>query len=146
MNSKESGDKHENNGSDNSRVAAVVTSETTMESKEQQAVHSSSTAATATIRPVPTPISVLPSGYAPNVAARMTGSPPTTRDISNPLLPSRSLDGNTPASSHRTSNALEETFIVPDNFALVAPFIYRSSFPKRKNFSFLKRVGIKCVL
>ncbi|KAI9598861.1 tyrosine phosphatase family-domain-containing protein [Syncephalis fuscata] len=47
---------------------------------------------------------------------------------------------------HRIDNAPEETFIVPDNFALVAPFIYRSSFPKRKNFSFLKRVGIKSVL
>ncbi|RKP09958.1 protein-tyrosine phosphatase, partial [Thamnocephalis sphaerospora] len=40
----------------------------------------------------------------------------------------------------------EEIFMVPENFALVSPFIYRSSFPKRRNFSFLKRLGLKSIL
>ncbi|KAI8051022.1 hypothetical protein BDF22DRAFT_694431 [Syncephalis plumigaleata] len=145
MDNKAASDKHENNGADNSSGNRIATSEIPVKnSKEEQAVHSSLTTTTTTAA-----ISVLSSGDTSSVATKMTGSPPITRDISNPLLPPRSLtvDGNTPATSHRISNnAPEETFIVPDNFALVAPFIYRSSFPKRKNFSFFKRVGIKSVL
>ena len=34
----------------------------------------------------------------------------------------------------------------PNNFALVFPGVYRSSFPKRKNFDFLKRLKLKTVL
>lgn len=34
----------------------------------------------------------------------------------------------------------------PENFAMVTSFVYRSSFPKRKNFPFLKSLGLKSVL
>ena len=36
--------------------------------------------------------------------------------------------------------------VPPPNFACVDRGIYRSSFPKKKNFPFLKRLGVKCVL
>ncbi|KAI8909100.1 tyrosine phosphatase family-domain-containing protein [Gorgonomyces haynaldii] len=32
------------------------------------------------------------------------------------------------------------------NFSMVAPGVYRSSFPKKKNFGFLKKLGLKSVL
>lgn len=34
----------------------------------------------------------------------------------------------------------------PDNFAMVSPGVYRSSFPSSKNFEFLKTLGLKTVL
>lgn len=40
----------------------------------------------------------------------------------------------------------EDTVIIPENFSMVATGIYRSSFPKRKNFSFLKKLKLKSVL
>lgn len=39
-----------------------------------------------------------------------------------------------------------ETFTPPDNFAMVDSGIYRSGFPKKKNFSFLKRIGLKTIV
>ncbi|ORY90881.1 protein-tyrosine phosphatase, partial [Leucosporidium creatinivorum] len=40
----------------------------------------------------------------------------------------------------------EEDLLPPENFAMVSSFVYRSSFPKRKNFKFLKQLGLKSVL
>jgi tyrosine-protein phosphatase SIW14 len=40
----------------------------------------------------------------------------------------------------------EDTIVIPENFSMVAPGIYRSSFPKRKNFTFLKKLQLKSVL
>lgn len=34
----------------------------------------------------------------------------------------------------------------PQNFAMIFPGVYRSSFPKKKNFSFLKQLQLKTVL
>jgi hypothetical protein len=34
----------------------------------------------------------------------------------------------------------------PENFAIVVPGIFRSSFPRSKNFGFLKSLGLKSVL
>lgn len=39
-----------------------------------------------------------------------------------------------------------EAFEPCSNFSLVAPGVYRSSFPQKKNFSFLKKIGIKSIL
>lgn len=39
-----------------------------------------------------------------------------------------------------------EELIAPDNFAMVSPGIYRSSFPKKKNFPFLKSLNLKIIL
>ncbi|KAJ1929227.1 tyrosine-protein phosphatase siw14 [Tieghemiomyces parasiticus] len=40
----------------------------------------------------------------------------------------------------------QATLIPPANFAMVAPFVYRSSFPLKKNFPFLLKLGIKSIL
>ncbi|KAG9324946.1 hypothetical protein KVV02_005185 [Mortierella alpina] len=39
-----------------------------------------------------------------------------------------------------------EDLCPPDNFNMVSTWIYRSSFPKKKNFSFLKKLGLKSIL
>eukprot|EP00743_Colponemidia_sp_Colp-15_P005848 GILK01006285.1.p1 GENE.GILK01006285.1~~GILK01006285.1.p1 ORF type:complete len:333 (+),score=35.37 GILK01006285.1:40-999(+) len=39
-----------------------------------------------------------------------------------------------------------QIFIPPENFAMVSKGVYRSGFPKRKNFPFLKKVGIKSIV
>ncbi|PWN43356.1 protein-tyrosine phosphatase, partial [Ceraceosorus guamensis] len=36
--------------------------------------------------------------------------------------------------------------VPPDNFAMVNTWVYRSSFPKKKHFTFLKTLGLKSVL
>jgi len=40
----------------------------------------------------------------------------------------------------------ETVYIAPDNFAMVQPGVYRSGFPKMKNFPFLQRIGLKSIL
>jgi hypothetical protein len=37
-------------------------------------------------------------------------------------------------------------FIPPQNFSMVSKYIYRSAFPKKKNFPFLKKLGLKSIL
>lgn len=39
-----------------------------------------------------------------------------------------------------------EILVPPSNFAMVEAGIYRSGFPKKKNFPFLKRLGLKSIL
>ena len=34
----------------------------------------------------------------------------------------------------------------PENFAMVAPLIYRSAFPKAENFEYIKRLKLKSIL
>ncbi|KXN70292.1 hypothetical protein CONCODRAFT_7130 [Conidiobolus coronatus NRRL 28638] len=41
---------------------------------------------------------------------------------------------------------IEEQLLPPENFTLVTPFIYRSGFPKKKNFQFLKKLKLKSIL
>lgn len=40
----------------------------------------------------------------------------------------------------------DEDMIPPDNFAMVNSWLYRSSFPKKKHFPFLKTLGLRSVL
>ena len=40
----------------------------------------------------------------------------------------------------------EEELIPPENLSMVCKGVYRSAFPKKKNFAFLKRLGLKSVL
>lgn len=40
----------------------------------------------------------------------------------------------------------EEALIPPDNFNMVSNYVYRSSFPKKKNFAFLKKLGLRSML
>src|SRR5690349_15668890 len=39
-----------------------------------------------------------------------------------------------------------EEFIPPENFTLVCKGVFRSAMPKKKNFAFLKKLGLKSVL
>ena len=41
---------------------------------------------------------------------------------------------------------LEEALVPPENFAMVCPGVYRSGFPKKRNFRFLEGLGLKTVL
>jgi len=44
------------------------------------------------------------------------------------------------------NNSTEEELVPPANFALVCKGVYRSGFPKKRNFPFLRKLGIKSVL
>ncbi|KAK9763782.1 tyrosine-protein phosphatase siw14 [Basidiobolus ranarum] len=59
---------------------------------------------------------------------------------------------DTPATSMITPTPIiseeifEEELYPPENFNLISPFVYRSAFPKKKNFAFLKKLGLKSIL
>lgn len=40
----------------------------------------------------------------------------------------------------------EEEFIPPENLAMVCKGVYRSALPKKKNFPYLTRMGLKSIL
>eukprot|EP00761_Pharyngomonas_kirbyi_P001757 gb/GECH01001761.1/.p1 GENE.gb/GECH01001761.1/~~gb/GECH01001761.1/.p1 ORF type:complete len:174 (+),score=33.98 gb/GECH01001761.1/:1-522(+) len=40
----------------------------------------------------------------------------------------------------------QDILIPPLNFSMVAPGIYRSGYPNKKNFPFLKKIGLKSIL
>lgn len=42
--------------------------------------------------------------------------------------------------------SLDEPLLPPDNFSMVNTWVYRSSFPKKKHFPFLKSLGLRSVL
>lgn len=42
--------------------------------------------------------------------------------------------------------SLDELLLPPDNFSMVNTWVYRSSFPKKKHFPFLKSLGLRSVL
>lgn len=39
-----------------------------------------------------------------------------------------------------------ESYVCPDNFAVVTHSVYRSSFPKPENFSYIQKLGLKSIL
>lgn len=41
---------------------------------------------------------------------------------------------------------IEEDLVPPENFALVCPGVYRSGFPKKRNFGFMQTLGLKTIL
>jgi tyrosine-protein phosphatase SIW14 len=45
-----------------------------------------------------------------------------------------------------TALAPPPVLVPPINFALVAPGVYRSGHPNRRNFGFLARLGLKAVV
>ncbi|KAI9843898.1 MAG: hypothetical protein M1837_006052 [Sclerophora amabilis] len=46
----------------------------------------------------------------------------------------------------RLDTTFQDLLIPPDNFAEVAPGIFRSSFPKEENFHFLKTIGLNSIM
>lgn len=58
-------------------------------------------------------------------------------------------DSGSDARSMSASGILDEDdteLIPPENFAMVNSWLYRSSFPKKKHFNFLKTLGLRSVL
>ncbi|CAG8536176.1 3782_t:CDS:2 [Cetraspora pellucida] len=53
---------------------------------------------------------------------------------------------STASSSGEEHHLYDEELIPPGNFTMVSTWIYRSSFPKKKNFPFLKKLGLKSIL
>ena len=47
---------------------------------------------------------------------------------------------------HSTTSTSSAPLVPPDNFAMVNSWVYRSSFPKKRHFPFLKTLGLKSVL
>lgn len=79
----------------------------------------------------------------------------TTASI-NPAFPPRSNASalsSIQLSGAKTTNAsansapdFQEDLLPPDNFAMVNSHVYRSSFPKKKHFPFLRTLGLRSVL
>ncbi|KAG0254225.1 hypothetical protein BG011_005890 [Mortierella polycephala] len=76
-------------------------------------------------------------------ANQMTLTHPTSTNIPIP----RSITMDTmDINAGSESLSYPEDLCPPDNFNMVSTWIYRSSFPKKKNFSFLKKLGLKSIL
>ncbi|KAI8376286.1 tyrosine phosphatase family-domain-containing protein [Radiomyces spectabilis] len=58
--------------------------------------------------------------------------------------PAWSVDA--PFNPHDDADLFQEALIPPENFNMVCQHIYRSSFPKKKHFLFLKKLQLKSVL
>ncbi|CAI2181053.1 15271_t:CDS:2 [Funneliformis geosporum] len=65
--------------------------------------------------------------------------------ISSTLASQRTHSWSTASSSGEEHQQYEE-LIPPDNFTMVSTWVYRSSFPKKKNYAFLKKLGLKSIL
>ena len=50
------------------------------------------------------------------------------------------------ASAQATTSTSSAPLVPPENFAMVNSWVYRSSFPKKRHFPFLKTLGLKSVL
>eukprot|EP01137_Pigoraptor_chileana_P014587 Opistho-2@69394 len=71
------------------------------------------------------------------------GDAPVPATARAELPPSLSV---TAASASIGRNSIPAIFVPPLNFAMVAPGVYRSGYPNKKNFPFLKRLGLKSLL
>lgn len=56
------------------------------------------------------------------------------------------LRNMTNANSLTTTSSTSTPLVPPDNFAMVNTWVYRSSFPKKKHFPFLKTLGLRSIL
>jgi tyrosine-protein phosphatase SIW14 len=80
----------------------------------------------------------------PTTAVTVTSK--TTTFISSNLAFKRTQSWSTASSSGEEFQQYEEELIPPNNFNMVSNWVYRSSFPKKKNFAFLKKLGLKSIL
>lgn len=46
----------------------------------------------------------------------------------------------------QSNAAVEDVLVPPLNFAMVASGVYRSGYPNRKNFPFLRKLGLRSIL
>ena len=49
-------------------------------------------------------------------------------------------------SSQSDEMAHDAVLVPPLNFAMVAPGVYRSGYPNKKNFPFLRKLGLKSIM
>jgi len=55
-------------------------------------------------------------------------------------------DHSIAATEYRDNEEEEELLIPPLNFAMVAPGVYRSGYPNKRNFTFMKKLGLKNIM
>lgn len=60
--------------------------------------------------------------------------------------PGRQMTPQLEAESLPYSASAPTQFELPENFSMVAPGVFRSGFPKKKNFAFLRHLGIRSIL
>ncbi|GAA6062998.1 hypothetical protein JCM10212_004980 [Sporobolomyces blumeae] len=83
----------------------------------------------------------------PSRSTGQASSSSTSRGKGKGKAPSSETSDGGFSSSDVDSDLLDDgAVIVTDNFAVVAEGVYRSSFPRTKNFEFLKTLGLKTVL
>ncbi|CAG8500039.1 11546_t:CDS:2 [Ambispora leptoticha] len=75
----------------------------------------------------------------------------SSKTFRDPNLLQTSLQARLPWTTKPTNkgeeqNLYDEELIPPENFTMIATWVYRSSFPKKKNFAFLKKLGLKSIL
>jgi len=61
------------------------------------------------------------------------------------LTGTSSIQSNDPNNNKNSSEEPEE-LIPMENFSMVCKGVYRGAFPKKKNFPFLKKLGLKSIL
>ncbi|SPO28417.1 related to SIW14 - protein involved in actin filament organization [Ustilago trichophora] len=91
-----------------------------------------------------------PAGFARPIpmSASTTASNGTVPSISR-AHPSSLSSLPLPGSNNNNASAnvdFQEDLLPPDNFAMVNSHVYRSSFPKKKHFPFLRTLGLRSVL
>ncbi|GAA6005224.1 hypothetical protein JCM10207_002903 [Rhodosporidiobolus poonsookiae] len=91
---------------------------------------------------------------APDATLTLSSISPATRDalssatLARPPSPATSVSSTAITDSAATATVASDdrVLIPPENFAMVSPGLYRSSFPRRANFGFLRSLGLKSVM
>ncbi|GAA5914233.1 hypothetical protein JCM6882_004757 [Rhodosporidiobolus microsporus] len=107
-----------------------------------------------TLRPLSEPASPAPAPADETVTlASLSSSAPaasaTPSYLQRPVSPSTASVSSAVPTEHLPppSLPLDDSILAPpENFAMVSPGLYRSSFPRRANFSFLRSLGLKSVM
>ncbi|CDW98629.1 hypothetical protein [Sporisorium scitamineum] len=116
--------------------AGSITSNVSASQASTDSRHLAGTGAT-TVKPIP-------------MSASTTASVGTTSSVPRPVPSSLSNSTLPGTASINNSSSMppdfQEDLLPPDNFAMVNSYVYRSSFPKKKHFPFLRTLGLRSVL
>jgi len=86
------------------------------------------------------------------VRSKSPGAPPVLDELTSQHGNDFSLDMDGQSANHKLSPLVAaiptpaDILHPPENFAMVAPGVYRSGFPKKKHFPFLHKLGLKSIL
>ncbi|KNC97164.1 hypothetical protein, variant [Spizellomyces punctatus DAOM BR117] len=100
-------------------------------------IPSSTPPPTSVTNPSP-PRSVAPTSQPPSSAQSKPADAPTSATIAS--------FGDSSTKSGGGEDLADEELYPTENFNMVTKGVYRSAFPKKKNFSFLKKLGLKSIL